>query len=191
MEKLMPSMEASNIIQLADTKIIPKPTQLLGSSSDPTVYRLELEHNTNSGLPKSVIVKLEKNTGVQAFEREIDAYKKLQSLQGTAEIDEKKVDAFLEKALYVLWEWKAEYNDENPSNFLVCQDHIVIVDLEDVEFLSEDLCWERSVNSGNADYLSSRYRYMRNPDRPRSPMDFSRVQLSGTYASTINLAQSS
>lgn len=171
-------------------------------------------------LPKSVIVKLEKKEGFRAFQKEIDAYNNLQSLQGTviptvlgegffcdrralflsdvdgrtlyeaaqADIDEKKIETYLEDALYALWECKAEYNDENPNNFLVCHDHIVILDLEDVEFLVEDLCWERSVNSGNVEYLLSRYRYMRNPGRPRSPMDFSRIHLNSTSASGMTLA---
>lgn len=106
-----------------------------------------------------------------------------------ADIDEKKIETHLEEALYALWECKAEYNDENPSNFLVCHGHIVIVDLEDVEFLAENRRWERSVNSGNADYLLSRYRYMRNPDRPQSPVNFSRTYLNGSCASGMALSQ--
>jgi hypothetical protein len=172
-------------------------------------------------LPKSVIVKLEKNEGCRAFQKEIDAYDNLQSLQGTviptvlgqgsfcgrralflsdidgrtlyeaaqADIDEKKIGNHLEEALYALWECKAEYNDENPNNFLVCHDRIVILDLEEVEFLAENPCWERSVNSGNVEYLLSRYKYMRNPGRPRSPMDFSRIHLNGTCASSMTLAR--
>ncbi|CAI7570112.1 unnamed protein product [Penicillium viridicatum] len=76
-------MEPSNIIQLTDTIIVPKSANPLGPSSDPTVYRLELERNTNSVLPKSVIVKLKKSEGVRAFQKEIDAYDNLQLLQGT------------------------------------------------------------------------------------------------------------
>lgn len=171
-------------------------------------------------LPRSIIVKLEKKERSPAFQKEIDAYNNLQSLQGTviptvlgeglfhgrralflsdvdgktlyeaaaAEIDEKKIETYLKNALYALWECKAEYKDENPDNFLVCQDRIVIIDLEDVEFPVEGKRWERSVNSGNSDYLLSRYRYMRSPDRSRSPMDFSRVILNDPCASSVTLA---
>ncbi|KAJ5146357.1 uncharacterized protein N7515_000921 [Penicillium bovifimosum] len=66
-----------------------------------------------------------------------------------ADIDEKRIELLLGEALYALWECKAEYKDENPCNFLVCHDRIVITDLEAVEFYAENPCWERSVNSGN------------------------------------------
>ncbi|PLN78686.1 hypothetical protein BDW42DRAFT_174377 [Aspergillus taichungensis] len=209
-------MEPSNVIQLMDIEIIPELAQPLGPSSEPRVYRLDIKHNTNTALPKSVIVKLEKDNDPEAFQREIQAYKNLQSLQGTviptvlgqglfrghralflsdvdgstlyeaaqADIDEKSIERHLEKALYALWKFNADYHDENPSNFLVCDDHIVILDLEEVKFPIKSPCWKRSVNFGNVGYLSSRYKYMKNPGRPRSPVEYSKIYLNRTCCST-------
>ncbi|KAJ6186748.1 hypothetical protein N7519_008049 [Penicillium mononematosum] len=69
----------------------------------------------------------------------------------------------------------------------ICHDRIVILDLEEVGFHVENPCWGRSINSGNVEYLLSRYRYMRNPGRPRSPLDVSRIRLKGTYVSSMTL----
>ncbi|KAJ5819381.1 hypothetical protein N7474_004972 [Penicillium riverlandense] len=94
------------------------------------------------------------------------------SLRKLAEtdVDEQTAESQLEKALKILHENGVEYGDPNLGNFLFCKNgEVVIVDLEEVSFPDKLRPWEGSVNRRNADYLMWRFRYIRDPDRPRTP----------------------
>lgn len=80
----------------------------------------------------------------------------------------------LKEALSALYQYGAEYSDLRPDNFLVCDDEkVVIVDLEGVTFPEEPeepSASEGCDNLGDVGYLMSKFRDIRDPNRPSSPV---------------------
>lgn len=70
-----------------------------------------------------------------------------------------------------------EYGDLRPDNFLLCDDgKIVILDFEDVSFLretGEELSLEDCLT--DAGYVMSKFRDIKDPNRPSSPVPFLQV----------------
>lgn len=80
----------------------------------------------------------------------------------------------LREALSALYPYGAEYSDLRPDNFIVCENgKVVIVDLEGVTFSGEpeeSSASEDFDNLGDAGYLMSKFRDIRDPNRPSSPL---------------------
>ena len=184
-----------------------------------TVHRLEAEpsscHNALPANVNSVIVKQQKDGWVVQFQREKEAYKRLENLQGTiiprlfgegslngipalilsevsgstldglarnnAKVSEDTLLSQLQKVFSLLQKHGVEYGDLRPENFLLCENgKIVILDLEDVSFLrgtGEAPPLEDSGYLGDAGYVMSKFRDIRNPNRPLSPVPFLRVPI--------------
>ncbi|KAJ6110947.1 hypothetical protein N7486_003182 [Penicillium sp. IBT 16267x] len=179
-------------LTFGDKRITVKRWELLHQLR-PTVYRLELEEPRH-GLPGIVIVKQKKRERENEFRAEINAYERLQKLQGTVipilfgqgsfneypalilseakgitlrdlaksgetTVPEKTVESGLEKAFRELYKYGAEHGDLNLGNFLLCNNgKVVVIDLEEVEFLDRRQSWGNSVNLGSVSYLMSRFR---------------------------------
>ncbi|KAJ5993188.1 hypothetical protein N7451_008912 [Penicillium sp. IBT 35674x] len=191
---------------LDDKRLTVKRNKLLNQLR-PTVYRLELEEPRH-GLPEIVIVKQEKRERSNEFREEINAYNRLQQLQGNVipilfgqgsfneypalilsevkgitlrdlaksdetTVPEKTVESGLEKVFKELYIYGAEHCDLNLGNFLFCKNgKVVVIDLEEVEFPDRRQSWENSVHLGSVGYLMSRFRDVRYPNRPSSPIPY-------------------
>lgn len=90
------------------------------------------------------------------------------------EVREDTLQRQLREALSALNQYGAEYSDLRPDNFLVCDNgKVAIVDLEGVSFPGEP---EESpalgdcANLGDVGYLVSKFRDIRDPNRPPSPV---------------------
>jgi serine/threonine protein kinase len=116
----------------------------------------------------------------------------LETLAQNDDVPVKSLKTLLARALSALSTHGAIYSDPRLDNFLLCDDKIMIVDLEGVKFLPQP--WEVDVNSGNVGYLMSRFKYLRNPKRAPSPINFSFVDYGpegidaeNMYATTQNV----
>ncbi|KAJ6185226.1 hypothetical protein N7519_006527 [Penicillium mononematosum] len=177
----------------------------------PTVLRLETEpsscHNALPHNVKSIIVKRQKDGWAAEFQREKEAYRTLEYLQGTVipqlfgegslngipalilsevagstvselprngvEVREDMLQSHLKEALSVLNQYGAEYSDLRPDNFMICDNgSVVILDLEDVSFSwkPEESAFDNCGNLGDAAYLMSKSRDIRDPNRPSTPV---------------------
>lgn len=91
-------------------------------------------------------------------------------------VPEETLQRQLEQALYNLQKYGVEYGDLRPENFLVCDNgKMVILDLEDVSFIGETAeapSFEDSGHLVNAGYVMSKFRDIRDPNRPSSPVPF-------------------
>lgn len=80
----------------------------------------------------------------------------------------------LQEAFSALNQYGAEYSDLRPDNFLVCDNgKVVIVDLEGVSFpgeREESPALEDCDNLGDVGYLMSKFRDIKDPNRPSSPV---------------------
>ncbi|CAI7602341.1 unnamed protein product [Penicillium palitans] len=86
-------------------------------------------------------------------------------------VGENTLKSCLGNAFQELYKYGAEHYDLNLGNFLVCDNgKVVVIDLEEVEFLDRKQSWERSVNLGSVGYLMSRFRDVRYPCRAPSPV---------------------
>ncbi|KAJ5927967.1 hypothetical protein N7466_006923 [Penicillium verhagenii] len=189
---------------MGDKRLTVKRDELLNQIR-PTVHRIELEE-PRQGFPEIVIVKQEKPEWGDEFLQEINAYNRLQHLQGTmipilfgqgsfnespalilsevegitlrdlakfdeSTVPEKILESELENVFKELYMCGAEHCDLNLGNFLFCNNgKVVVIDLEEVEFPDRRQSWERSVNLGSVGYLMSRFRDVRYPNRPPSPL---------------------
>uniref|UniRef100_A0A093UM89 Putative adenosylcobalamin-dependent ribonucleoside-triphosphate reductase n=1 Tax=Talaromyces marneffei PM1 TaxID=1077442 RepID=A0A093UM89_TALMA len=89
---------------------------------------------------------------------------------GAMEVDEKVLETQLRNSLEALDRYSAVYWDMRLDNFILCDDKIVIVDLEQVTFNSRP--WEKGLNSAGVSSLMSRFRDIKYPNRPSSPVNF-------------------
>lgn len=86
-------------------------------------------------------------------------------------VPEKTVESGLEKVFRELYSYGAVHCDPNLGNFLFCNNEkVVVIDLEEIEFPDRRQSWENSVPLGNVGYLMSRFRDVRYPNRPSSPI---------------------
>lgn len=89
------------------------------------------------------------------------------------EVEDETVEYELMEALKKLYEHGAEHWDQKLDNFLLCNNgKLMIVDLEEVRFPNKCGPWENSVNLGGVHHLMSDFRYIRDPNRPSSPISF-------------------
>lgn len=94
------------------------------------------------------------------------------------EVPEESLKAYLEEVFEELSKHKALYRDQKLHNFLLCdnegheQNKVMAVDLEQVEFPDQLRPWQYSINQEGARSLMEDFRYMRNPRRESSPLDF-------------------
>lgn len=93
-----------------------------------------------------------------------------------AKVSEDALQSQLQKVFSILQKYGVEYGDLRPENFLLCDNgKIVILDLEDVSFpreTGEAPPLEDSGYLGDAGYVMSKFRDIRNPNRPSSPVPF-------------------
>jgi len=94
-------------------------------------------------------------------------------------LEEGILQGLLENALGALSKYNATYWDPKLDNFLFCKNgrhgKVMIVDLEQVTFSSENQPWEQNINMGNVSCLMNDFRNARNPNRPPSPIDWKSV----------------
>lgn len=89
------------------------------------------------------------------------------------EIEDEILENELKIALKELHEHGAEHWDQKMDNFLFCDNgKVMVVDLEDVRFPDKRGPWEDSVNLGGVYHLMSDFRYVKDPNRPSSPLSF-------------------
>ncbi|KAJ5267823.1 hypothetical protein N7478_010631 [Penicillium angulare] len=101
-------------------------------------------------------------------------------------ISEKILEICLEEAFEKLNNYGAEYCDLNLGNFLFCNNgQIVVVDLEDVEFPDRLHSQERKVNTGSVRHLMSRFRDVKYPQRPPSPVNWASCTGDGDDKSSL------
>lgn len=97
------------------------------------------------------------------------------------EVSEDTLQSQLQEVFSVLQNHGVEYGDLRPENFLLCDNgKIVILDLEDVSFpreTGEAPPLEDSGYLGDAGYVMSKFRDIRNPNRPSSPVSFLQVPI--------------
>jgi hypothetical protein len=89
---------------------------------------------------------------------------------GAMEIDENLLETQLRESLGALDKYKAVYWDMRLDNFILCGDRIVIVDLEQITFSPRP--WEKRLNLAGVSSLMSRFRDIKYPNRPPSPVKF-------------------
>lgn len=98
--------------------------------------------------------------------------------RNNAKVSEDILQGQLQLAFSVLQKHGVEYGDLRPENFLLCDNgKIVILDLEDVSFPREtgEALSLDSGYLGDAGYVMSKFRDIRNPNRPSSPVPFLQV----------------
>ncbi|KAJ5733468.1 hypothetical protein N7493_002254 [Penicillium malachiteum] len=88
-------------------------------------------------------------------------------------VPEQTIESGLQQAFRELHRNGAIHCDPNLGNFLLCKNgKIVVIDLEEVNFSPRQQSWELSANLGNVEYLMSRFRDVRYPNRPPSPISY-------------------
>lgn len=115
----------------------------------------------------------------------------LKMLAHSDDIPVQSLRTLLERALSALSTHGATYGDLRLDNFLLCDDKVMIVDLESVEFPPQP--WEFDDNLGSVGYVMSRFKYLRNPKRTPSPINFplldygpDGIDTDNVYATTQN-----
>lgn len=89
---------------------------------------------------------------------------------GAMEVDENLLETQLRESLEALDEHGAVYWDMRLDNFILCDNRIVVVDLERVTFNPRS--WEKRLNLAGVSSLMSRFRDIKYPNRPSSPVNF-------------------
>lgn len=96
--------------------------------------------------------------------------------QVESNIEEETLELSLENAFGESYKLGAEHYDLNLGNFLFCANgQVVVIDLGDIEFHDRQQAWELSLSMGYAYYLMSRFRDVRYPRRPPSPVLYSEM----------------